>query len=181
MCICLLHLVFFFTKKAGSFHYSWSCQFQWHLPLWVSVRFYSNSCRLMPKKKNTVDVLKIWTHLFCFFKMLINAVSAPEQFCKSSLRTPGKIGCTCMSNWASSLNKVICIIIVPELLYLAMIGSLRQQFYPRMRQAGRDRNISDSHRKAYSCPMCDYDSFLSAWWCMISWTEWRILTKFAWI
>ena len=28
-----------------------------------------------------------------------------------------------------------------------MIDSLRQQFYPRMRQAGRDKKISDSHRK----------------------------------
>ena len=34
--------------------------------------------------------------------------------------------------------------VVPEVLYIAMIDSLRQQFYPRMRlrQAGRDRKIS---------------------------------------
>ena len=46
---------------------------------------------------------------------------------------------------------------VPEFLYIAMIDSLRQQFYPRMRQAGQDRKISDSHRKGYSCPMCEND------------------------
>ena len=43
--------------------------------------------------------------------------------------------------------------VVPEALYIAMIDSLRQQFYPRMRQAGRERKISDSHRKEYSFPM----------------------------
>ena len=42
-----------------------------------------------------------------------------------------------------------------EAAHVAMMDSLRQQFYPRMRQAGRDRKISDSHRKGYSCPMCD--------------------------
>ena len=36
-----------------------------------------------------------------------------------------------------------------------MMDILRQQFYPRMRQAGRDRKMSDSHRKDYSCPMCE--------------------------
>ena len=46
--------------------------------------------------------------------------------------------------------------VVPEVLYIVMVDSLRQQFYPRMRQAGRDRNILDSHRKAgYFCPMCE--------------------------
>ena len=43
--------------------------------------------------------------------------------------------------------------VVPEDLYIAMTDSLRQQFYPRMRQAGRERKISDSHRKGYSFPM----------------------------
>ena len=43
--------------------------------------------------------------------------------------------------------------VVPEEIYIAMIDSLRQLFYPRMRQAGRDRKISDSHRKDSSCPM----------------------------
>ena len=41
-----------------------------------------------------------------------------------------------------------------EAVHIAMMDSLRQKFYPRMRQAGRDRKISDSHRKGYSCPMC---------------------------
>ena len=45
--------------------------------------------------------------------------------------------------------------VVREVLYIAMIDSLRQQFYPRMRQAGRGSKISDSHRKGYSCPMCE--------------------------
>ena len=39
--------------------------------------------------------------------------------------------------------------------HIAMMDSLRQQFYPRMRQAGQDRKISDSHRKGYSCSMCE--------------------------
>ena len=43
--------------------------------------------------------------------------------------------------------------VVPEALYIAMIDSLRQQFYVRMRQAGRERKISDRHRKGYSFPM----------------------------
>ena len=42
-----------------------------------------------------------------------------------------------------------------EAAHIAMMDSLRQQFYCRMRQAGRDRKISDSHRKGYSCPMCE--------------------------
>ena len=37
--------------------------------------------------------------------------------------------------------------VVPEHLYIAVMDSLRQQFYPRMRQAGRNIKISDSHRK----------------------------------
>ena len=45
--------------------------------------------------------------------------------------------------------------VVSEVLYIAMIDSLRQQFYPRMRQAGRERKISDSHRKGYSFPICE--------------------------
>ena len=36
-----------------------------------------------------------------------------------------------------------------------MIDSLRQQFSPRMRQAGRDRKISDSYKMGYSCSMCE--------------------------
>ena len=39
--------------------------------------------------------------------------------------------------------------------HITMMGILRQQFYPRMRQAGQDRKISDSHKKWFSCPMCD--------------------------
>ena len=42
-----------------------------------------------------------------------------------------------------------------EATHIAIMDSLRQQFYPRMRQADRDRKISDSHRKGYSCPMCE--------------------------
>ena len=45
--------------------------------------------------------------------------------------------------------------VVPEVLYKAMIDSLRQQLYPRTRQAGQDRKISDSHRKGFSCSMCE--------------------------
>ena len=41
--------------------------------------------------------------------------------------------------------------VVPEVLYIALIDSFRQQFYPRMRQAGRERKISDSH----PFPMCE--------------------------
>ena len=41
--------------------------------------------------------------------------------------------------------------VVPEVLY--MIDSLRQQVYPRMRQAGRERKTSDIHRKEYSFPI----------------------------
>ena len=77
--------------------------------------------------KNTVNVLNILTP----FLFLQNAYQ-----CSCSLRT--------------DLIKV-----VPEVLYIAMIDSLRQQFYPRMRQAGRDRKICDRHRKGYSCPMCE--------------------------
>ena len=45
--------------------------------------------------------------------------------------------------------------IVSEVLYIAMIDSFKQQFYPRMRQAGQERKISDSHRKGYSFSMCE--------------------------
>ena len=34
-------------------------------------------------------------------------------------------------------------------------GQFETEFYPRMKQAGRDRKISDSHRKRYSWPMCE--------------------------
>ena len=47
-------------------------------------------------------------------------------------------------------------------LYIYILGvftekpySSLQQFYPRMKQAGRDRKISDRHRKGCSCPMCE--------------------------
>ena len=65
--------------KAWTFHYSWSCQFQWHLTLWIAIRFCSNSCSVV-LKKNTANVPKFWT-LFLFYKMLIhvNAVAAPQQ------------------------------------------------------------------------------------------------------
>ena len=42
-----------------------------------------------------------------------------------------------------------------EAAHIAMMGFFRQQFYPRLRQADRDRKISDSHRKEYSCPVCE--------------------------
>ena len=45
--------------------------------------------------------------------------------------------------------------VVPDVLCIAMIGCLRQQFYPTTRQAGRDRKLSDGHRQGYSCPMCE--------------------------
>ena len=55
----------------------------------------------------------------------------------------------------SCSRKTYVVEVVPEYLYIAMMDSLRLQFYPRMRQAGRDRKLSDSHRKGYSCPMCE--------------------------
>ena len=58
--------------------------------------------------------------------MLINAVTAAEQ--------------------------IIVVKVVSEVLYIAMIDNLRQQFYPRMRQACRDRTIFDSHRKGFLDP-----------------------------
>ena len=64
--------------------------------------------------------------LFCFYKMLLSSRSPRTDVVK----------------------------VVPEFLYIAMTDSLRQQFYPRMRQPGRDRKIPDNHRKGYSCPMC---------------------------
>ena len=42
-----------------------------------------------------------------------------------------------------------------EAAHIAMMDCFRQQFYPSLRQAGRDRKIFDSHRKGYSCPMCE--------------------------
>ena len=51
--------------------------------------------------------------------------------------------------------------VVPEHLYIAMMDSLRQQFFPRMRQAGRDRKISDRHKKGYFCPTCENGRFHS--------------------
>ena len=56
--------------------------------------------------------------------------------------------CTCSP-------RIYVVKVVPEHLYIAMMDSLRLQFYPRMRLAGRDRKISDSQRKGYSCPMCE--------------------------
>ena len=75
--------------------------------------------------KEYSKVVKIWTH-FCYYK---NAYK-----CSCSPRTD-------------------VVKVVPKVLYIAMIDSLRQQFYPRIRQACRDNKISDSHRKRYSCPM----------------------------
>ena len=63
----------------------------------------------------------------CFYKMLINAAAATTNVVK----------------------------VVPEHLYIAMNDRLRQQFDPRMRQASRDTNISDSHKKGYSCTVCE--------------------------
>ena len=74
---------------------------------------------------NTINVSKIWTH----FLFLQNAYK-----------------CSC------SPRKVV-VKVVPELPYTAMTDSLRQQFYPKLRQAGQDRKISNSHRK--SCPICE--------------------------
>ena len=45
-------------------------------------------------------------------------------------------------------------------VYIAIIDSLRQQFYPRKRQAGRDRKISDNQRKGFSFPMCEKNLYL---------------------
>ena len=45
-----------------------------------------------------------------------------------------------------------------------MIDSLRQQSYFRMRQAGQDRKISASHRKGYSCPMCEKEVYIRGKW-----------------
>ena len=43
--------------------------------------------------------------------------------------------------------------VVSEVLYIAVTDSLRQQFYSKMSQVGRERKISDSHRKGYHFPM----------------------------
>ena len=51
------------------------------------------------------------------------------------------------------LIKADVVKVVPETLYITMIDILRQTFHLRMRQAGRERKISDSHRKGYSFPM----------------------------
>ena len=86
------------------------------------------------KKKNPVNVLKISTR--CFFLFLQNAYK-----CNCSRRT-------------------YVVDVVLEHLFIAIMDSLRRrQFYPRMRQAGRDKKISDRHRKGYSCPM--YENGLS--------------------
>ena len=38
-----------------------------------------------------------------------------------------------------------------EAAHIAIIAII----YHRMRQVGRDRKISDNHKKEYSCPMCE--------------------------
>ena len=123
LCICLLQL-WYLLKSMYSFT---TPNFQWHLPLWISIKVCSGFCSFC-LIKNTVNVFKKLNTFFCFYKMLINAVAAPEKMLKK---------------------------VVPKVLYIAMIDSLRPQFYPRMRQAGRNRKISDSHRKGYACPMCE--------------------------
>ena len=42
-----------------------------------------------------------------------------------------------------------------QAVHIEVMDNMRQQVCPRMRQAGRDGKISDSHRKGYSCPMCE--------------------------
>ena len=69
-------------------------------------------------KKKTVNVLKISTHFFFFLQNAYKSNCSP---------------------------RIHVVEVVPEYLYRAIMDSLRQQFYPRMRQAGRDRKISDSH------------------------------------
>ena len=53
-------------------------------------------------------------------------------------------------NEVAATEQIDVVKVIPEVLYIAMIDTLRQQFYPRMRQAGRDRKISDSHRKGHA-------------------------------
>ena len=49
--------------------------------------------------------------------------------------------------------------VVPEVLYITMIDSLRQQFCPRMRQAGRDRKSQTAIERGYFCPMYEKDTY----------------------
>ena len=56
------------------------------------------------------------------------------------------------ANKCSCAPRAYVVDVVSEHLYIEMMASLRQQLYPKMRQAGRDRKISDSHRKGCFCP-----------------------------
>ena len=88
-------------------------------------------CDKKKKKKNTLNVLKISTH--CFFVVVF-------------LQNAYKSSCS---------PKTYVVEVVSEHLNIEMMDNLRQQFYPRMRQAGPDKKISDSHRKGYFCSMCE--------------------------
>ena len=72
-----------------------------------------------------------------------------KECCKCSKHLNTFFVSTC-----SCSRRIDVVKVVPGVLYIAMIDNLRQQFYPRMIQAGRDSKISDSHRKGYSCPVC---------------------------
>ena len=93
---------------------------------WFCSNYYA--IVFITKKKNTVNVLKISIHCFLFLQNAYTCSCSPRTY---------------------------VVEVVTEHLYIAMMDSLRQQFYPRMRQTGRDRKISDIHRKGVSCPMCE--------------------------
>ena len=82
-------------------------------------------CNFYDKKEKYSKCYKISTHCFLFLQNAYKCSCSPRTY---------------------------VVEVVPENLYIAMMESLRQQFYPRMRQAGRDRKISDSYRKDVLAP-----------------------------
>ena len=124
---CLLHSVIYW--KACSFHYFWFC---------------SNSCTVvLTKKKNDCAPSQVWSES-----------SLCVQWVASRLR-PKLSSWGQRSLWSDWAHMPFCWF-CNKAAHIAMMDNLRQQFYPRMRQAGRDRKISDgnSHRKRYFFLVC---------------------------
>ena len=109
--------------------------------------FCSNSCTVVlwqkKKKKNTVNILKISTHCFCFvfcFFLFLVCLFFVVVFC-----------CCCFFFFLLLLLLFFfcfffCFLLLFFLLFLFFLF-----FFVSMRQVGRDRKISNSHRKGYSC------------------------------
>ena len=150
--VCLLYSVIYISLLL---------MMSWH---W----FRSNSCTVvfMTNKNITVNVLKISTHCFLFLQnaykcsyrpITYDVEVVPEHVYMSRLMTKQTNDCPPSHDsdlslrWAPMPFSWFC----HEAAHIAMMGSLRQHFYPRMRKAGRDRKISDSYRKGYSSPMCE--------------------------